>query len=230
MARKSRYMNPDESARHARVSERDLSRELPRDRDDGADTRDAAQLGQQIRELARNLMRDVLGVVATASATEIGELISKAGDVSLKRATAKAARAYGRSTLRRVEPVLPAAEREAEEREAEEEEADRRPSLPADPFDITSPSALLASPDEILPRAPEAEAPPPEAHEQAPPPAPTPVETRPAADSATALRDVESDAASERRPKVVLRAGERILAATGSGVVIRRERRVAPKE
>jgi len=218
MARKSQYMNPDGSARHARVSERELSR------DEGADTRNA-QLGRQIRELVQNLMRDVLGVVATASATELGELLAQAGDISLKRAAAKAARAYGRSTLRRVEPALPAPRREFEK----EEGTERRAALPADPFDITSPGELLASPDEISPSARETSLP--EVHEQPPTPqAPAPTEARPAADSATALRDVESDAASERRPKVVLRAGESILSATGSGVVIRRERRVAPKE
>jgi hypothetical protein len=202
-------MNADESARRGRVSD---TRELPRDNETGAGD---AQLGREVRELVRNLMRDVLGVLATASATEIGVLLARTGDVSLKRAAAKA-RVYGRNTLRHVEPA-----------HSRSEDFDRKaPAGPADPFDITSPSELLASPDEILPQAPEA----PSRDLSAQPPTPIPIESRPARDSSTALRDADADAASERRPKVVLREGERLLSATGSGIVIRRERRIAPKE
>jgi hypothetical protein len=119
---------------------------------------------------------------------------------------------------------------------SESEPEPKPPMVPHSPFDITSPGALLASPDEVLPRtheprprdltdlapaAPKESVPAAETHV-----APAPI--GPAADSSTTLRDADADAASERRPKVVLRAGERLLSATGSGVVIRRERRVAP--
>ncbi len=110
-----------------------------------------------------------------------------------------------------------------------------------DPFDITSPGELLASSDAqpapaetqaknstSLDRSPADDAPAAPAEEQGksdeslsnllddvPKRAPTP----------TPVVALDSDAASERRPRVVLREGERLLSATGSGVVIRRARR-----
>ncbi|MDP9149048.1 MAG: hypothetical protein M3O36_03780 [Myxococcota bacterium] len=100
------------------------------------------------------------------------------------------------------------------------------PSQTHDPFDITMPSELLASTEEtkqgrsdggttagatgqayvaeprLLPR----------------------LLSTPASPAA----GDDAEAESERRPKVVLREGERLLKGTGSGVVIRRERRVKP--
>ncbi len=49
-----------------------------------------------------------------------------------------------------------------------------------------------------------------------------------APESSVALPGKDQQADSERRPRIVLREGERLLSATGSGVVIRRERRVSP--
>ena len=183
-----------------------------------------AQLRPRIRELVGNLMRDVLAALATASATDIAELLARSGDVSWKRA------ARARATQRYAPPQsVPALS------ESNDDSDTKPPALPADPFDITSPGQLLASPDAILPRT--LETPFLDLPVQAPiqPPSSAPVgpptaEKEAEPESSTALRDVDADAASERRPKVVLRAGERLLSATGSGVVIRRERRTAPKE
>jgi len=128
------------------------------------------------------------------------------------------------------------------------EEAGREPrsSLGThDPFDITSPGELLASAgsgtssgealDRIAmnfdrvtaaagraapaapPTTPVADASKPADSLPAPPAAPTPADG--------AIAPVDRETASERRPRVVLREGERLLSATGSGVVIRRARR-----
>jgi len=48
---------------------------------------------------------------------------------------------------------------------------------------------------------------------------------RAAAAAPAAAAEAEAEAESERRPKIVLREGEQLLSATGSGVVIRRARR-----
>ncbi|HXN31378.1 MAG TPA: hypothetical protein VN894_05925 [Polyangiaceae bacterium] len=112
-----------------------------------------------------------------------------------------------------------------------------------DPFDITSPSELLASagsrtsPGEILDRialsfdravgggegAPAASASEPSKPDdpRSAPPA-TPPQRTPVDSPVVAI---DTGAASERRPRVMLREGERLLSATGSGVVIRRARR-----
>jgi hypothetical protein len=128
------------------------------------------------------------------------------------------------------------------------------PPLHSDPFDITSPGELLASTGDpsspprtqrlASPTAPVA-GPPDGAPGSSDPvaaavadmprtaprrdlSAATPLVQPSPADSSTALVDGDREASSERRPTVVLRAGERLLSATGSGVVIRRERRIAP--
>ena len=179
-----------------------------------------AQLGPRIRELVGSLMRDVLAALATASATDIAELLARSGDVSWKRA----ARARATQRYAPPQPVQALSD-------PNDDSDTKPPAVPTDPFDITSPGQLLASPDAILPRT--LQTPILDLPIQAASPAPVgPLATEREAEpeSSTALRDVDGDAASERRPKVVLRAGERLLSATGSGVVIRRERRTAPKE
>ena len=124
---------------------------------------------------------------------------------------------------------------------------DTIPSLGSlDPFDITSPGELLASagshpsPAEVLDRitanfdrasaaavqaaqpsrsaSPSKESPRPDDSEPTLPSARAPTESGPGAPS-------DQETASERRPRVVLREGERLLSGTGSGVVIRRARR-----
>lgn len=126
------------------------------------------------------------------------------------------------------------ADRKSERRE----DKGRRPKAPLahGPFDITSPGELLASTSVLsYPQARAVETPKAEPSQptmlvqpvaapapSAPgPPQPTTV----SAENVVALSPPDSEAASERRPKVVLREGERLLSATGSGVVIRRERR-----
>lgn len=209
VARKSETMNDDESARPTRVSAHEPS--TPNHMDTG-DT----QLGRRIRDLSARFMREVLRALATASATEIGQLLARSGGASLKRAVK--ARTFERtfSSPRKISMrSAPAPEPET-----------HAPIVPHDPFAITSPGELLAPREEIAPRPSE----PPPSERTAPTRAVALLETRPATDSSTTLRDVDADAASERRPKVVLRAGEHLLSATGSGVVIRRERRIVPKE
>jgi hypothetical protein len=143
--------------------------------------------------------------------------------------------------------------------------------LPHSPFDITSPSELLASTG-IVPVPPAATAPPsgqasgrsaasfdratprggdlldgrsprldptaaraadatsaPPGRGRDPNDASSSGQEPAATDSSITLSASDAEAASERRPKVVLREGERLLSATGSGVVIRRERRFSPR-
>jgi hypothetical protein len=126
---------------------------------------------------------------------------------------------------------------------SEDDDRDAKPPLGShDPFDITSPGELLASsgsrtspveapgrtfssPDgeggEGAPSAPLVE--PSRPNEG---PLSNLLETPPtrAAEDAPVVA-IAPEAASERRPRVVLREGERLLSATGSGVVIRRARR-----
>jgi hypothetical protein len=213
-ARKSENMNAGESAGTA------IARAGQRPSGHNHGEAAHAQLGSRIRELVGNLMRDVLAALATASATDIAELLARSGDVSWKRA------ARARATQRYSPPRSVPASGDPND------DADTKPPVvPADPFDITSPGQLLASPDAILPRTLETPILDPPIQAASPAPVAPPAAEREAEpESSTALRDADADAASERRPKVVLRAGERLLSATGSGVVIRRERRTAPKE
>jgi hypothetical protein len=124
----------------------------------------------------------------------------------------------------------------------EESERPSRAPLPHSPFDITSPGELLASTSALSSlQAKTADMPKAEASQAAvhvrplvasidsgadtnsrtgPMPA-----SAPTTENVVALSATDSEAASERRPRVVLREGERLLSATGSGVVIRRERR-----
>jgi hypothetical protein len=100
---------------------------------------------------------------------------------------------------------------------------------PQSPFDITSPGDLLATVQAMGRRAlaVEENAAPPPAAAAAPPSAPELPPTLAAPPAPPSTSDIE--AASERRPRVVLREGERLVSATGSGVVIRRDRRIAPR-
>jgi hypothetical protein len=128
------------------------------------------------------------------------------------------------------------------EERPEDKRRETRSTAAHNPFDITSPGELLASVGTRTPPgessegtaskfdyasrgiegAPEAAAV--EASKPAELPAilTEPTKRRPV-DSPASSSDQE--APSERRPRVVLREGERLLSATGSGVVIRRARR-----
>jgi hypothetical protein len=186
------------------------------------------QLGHRIRELKVNLVRDVLHAISMASPDELGDLfpaaLERANPVSTAstRAAQLPSEARERGAHERRPSAatktrdtwVPLAENGANERDASS------PPPPNDPFDITSPMELLASTDDP-PLRPAA------VHE---PPArmPSILEHPRPAESVTSLVDGDKEAASERRPTVVLREGEHLLSATGSGVVIRRERRVSP--
>jgi hypothetical protein len=116
----------------------------------------------------------------------------------------------------------------------------RAPLGSHDPFDITSPGELLASSDNPAPsfeapsrsslsvdRTEGGETAP--ATESAKPKEASPSSllepAAPRGAGATSVVAIDPDTSSERRPRVVLREGERLLSATGSGVVIRRARR-----
>jgi hypothetical protein len=179
------------------------------------------QLRRRIRELTTNLVHDIIAAISVASPADLGQRISLAEEAAnrtpMRPNTMPKRRDRVGSRERRGE--LGAMSGTAAENAARQPPT--LPPLPNDPFDITSPSELLASTDEpprqgTLARPPPAEA----SHTDLPHPA----------ESVTSLLDTSSDkeVSSERRPRVVLREGERLLSATGSGVVFRRERRVAP--
>jgi hypothetical protein len=99
---------------------------------------------------------------------------------------------------------------------------------PHSPFDITSPGDLLASVQVLGRRGPLDDNSAQQPAARVPSAAADYLTATPATPPAPpSTSDIE--AASERRPRVVLREGERLLSATGSGVVIRRERRIAPR-
>jgi len=211
------------------------------------------ELRKRIGELVSELMRDILGLVVSGSAAEIGELLESAAHPRSQSGEGRETfRAASRGRRRSTNALAFAQDRG---------EAGRRPSMaPNSPFDITSPGELLASPD-ILSRVEQAlpatrhegtDAPTPAVAEAEPaaaaapnltpapaepqppdppppgrapsllePPAPT---RRRAAAAPAAAADAEAEAESERRPRIVLREGEQLVSATGSGVVIRRAR------
>ncbi|MGA7121984.1 MAG: hypothetical protein WBY94_17885 [Polyangiaceae bacterium] len=167
------------------------------------------------------------GIAPAARDEELGS------DDGLKRSAGKrgripeAASGRARRTTARTEDASPEA----------------RPPLGShDPFDITSPSELLASSDNPAPSveaqsrssasgdragAEGGETAP--ANESGKPKEPSPSSLleppAPRGAAATSVVAIDPDTSSERRPRVVLREGERLLSATGSGVVIRRARR-----
>ncbi|MDP9002652.1 MAG: hypothetical protein M3O46_21390 [Myxococcota bacterium] len=220
-------MSADQSAEQ--MTSNDNAEEL---REDQADTR-GTELRRRMRELVADLMRDVLVAVTAASPAEIGELIEDAETNRHRNEAASAARAGddrpGDSLNIPSKARMRSGNSDRRNGSGEIEEG-RVALIPHeswalssnDPFDITSPSELLASTDEPHP-APEfvapAELPGDVTSDASIEPAPSPTE------SATALPQ-DKDAASERRPRIVLREGEILLSATGSGVVIRRERRI----
>jgi hypothetical protein len=183
------------------------------------------QLGRRIRELKVNLVRGVMHAISMASPDELGDIVPRA---AFERADSVAAQLPNEARKRRADahehrpsPAgktrgmwITLADNAANEREASS------PPLPNDPFDITSPMELLASTDDPSPR--------PAAVHEPPARMPSILEHPRPAESVTSLVDGDKEAASERRPTVVLREGEHLLSATGSGVVIRRERRVSP--
>jgi hypothetical protein len=203
---------------------------------------DFARLRPQLRLIVDDLVRGVLAAITAASAAEIGEAISLLAEdrrlegVRTRRSvrgeapvaspkTNGLARANGRSEAAR-SPSGHGGSRSGRETD------NPRPSLvPHSPFDITSPGDLLAS---VVMRASSL------ADERAHAQAATAADAAPAQPSERASSSLlnhgptaspspaDIEAASERRPRVVLREGESLLSATGSGVVIRRERRVAP--
>jgi hypothetical protein len=245
-------MSDDQSARQTTVDE--TGDEL----EEGSSA-DETDLRRTIRDLAANLVHDILAAVASASAAELGELIRLAprdrgqdgaqssldGTARLANETSRVHREAMRSELTsspreggrsaggdvsgfpwKRRAVTPRDDRLAQQAPIRQREADAR-AQPAthDPFDITSPHELLASTDELSPQ-PQATADSTDGSHEAPRPTALPsLLQQPATESSTALVESDSDAASERRPRVVLRAGERLLSATGSGVVIGRERR-----
>jgi hypothetical protein len=236
-------MIDDQSARQTTVGETDD--ELGEDRDAGD-----GNLQQAIRALAADLVHDILAAVASASAAELGELIrfaqqNRARDSAhsnLDRAAPRPADPRPGASFDHAAPEVSSGQRErawkpraiprggersGPQRAAREAEVDLMAHAgPSDPFDITSPHELLASTDEPSVQPPQASADSPDRSQDLPRSTALPsLLQQPATESSTALVEGDSDAASERRPKVVLRAGERLLSATGSGVVIGRERR-----
>ena len=214
---------------------------------------DLAKLQRRVRTLVRELMREVLTAVAMASPAEIGELMRARperrsfalGSAPAVAPLVSAVRSSGngsRTPSVQSETAPPRSTRLRARRHL----ADHAPPVHAsrkdtaavimqqDPFAITSPGELLASGGPERERR-EHEA---ETAERRPPRQPvalaaeTPAAPEPVLPSLleTPAPSPSSDKVveSERRPRIVLREGERLLSATGSGVVIRRERRVLP--
>ena len=216
---------------------------------------DLAKLQRRVRTLVRELMREVLAAVAMASPAEIGELYRerperksfglehapavaplvsavRSSSNGLRAPSARSETAPPRTRLRARRGLVgrtPPAQTPRKEGAAV--------VMQQDPFAITSPGELLASGgserDRHERREREAETaehrPPREpvalhAETPAPPEPVLPSLLEAPAPSPSSDKVVES----ERRPRIVLREGERLLSATGSGVVIRRERRVVP--
>jgi len=201
---------------------------------------DIANLRPSIRRIVDDLVHGMLAAITAATAAEIGEAIGLlAEDRRLERlrprrsARAEAPVASPRSNgvARSSANGRSAATRPASVQRVEESENPRPSLVPHSPFDITSPGDLLAS--VVMHASSLAEE---RAQAQAPARA-SPAPAQPADRASSPLLNhgpaappsaADIEAASERRPRVVLREGERLLSATGSGVVIRRERRVAP--
>ena len=230
-------VNAVESTWRSRV--RGITEQLADRLADGKD----AKLRRQIRVLADDLMREMLRAVCAASASEIAQAISALEDTRAERAalqrSSAGARLNGRPHKTDFALALAAdaalgrrAGQAHRERATDSRDADVSPpqSHAPNPFDITMPSELLASTDDAKParsddaRAAAAASTPSTEGEPRVPPR---VLSASDGSSRTAAAD-EAEAASERRPKVMLREGERLLKGTGSGVVIRRERRVKP--
>jgi hypothetical protein len=247
-------MSDDQSARHTTIDE--VDDELEQD-----SSANETRLRQSIRQLAADLVHDILAAVASASAAELGELIRYADDhgnhddaprLGVDRVASRSAGvASGTNHTRAADSAIATVPRERSLQfgapmpdplwkrrglsggiDGSVQVPDRQPGIdaraqlaPNDPFDITSPHELLASTDEP-PQQPVASSDSTEVPQEQARSASLPsLLQQPATESTTALMEGDSDAASERRPKVVLRAGERLLSATGSGVVIGRERR-----
>jgi hypothetical protein len=213
-------MTSDTSARQTTVYR--TGEQLAEDHASGGD----AQLRRQIRELVSDLIRDVLRAMATASVAELGHV---ARGLEQDRARTAPAHAAPRRRMATRTIASPTPQRTAigGERPENRRDAVSSPSSPPqdERFDITSPGALLGSTDELAAQPTPAERSQHEPHEK---PAPQTPESNPAREPAQVLVANDKEAASERRPTVVLREGERLLSATGSGVVIRRERRLSP--
>jgi hypothetical protein len=259
-------MSANQLARHITV--RGIDEGVDEDHSDAGET----ELRGRIRELVTDLVHEVLGAMAAASAREIGELIVSAGPSrEPDSSSSRAHRAPGRADAQRSGAEAPSARGSRPARGRPSYRTEQRhvagpagsehahdtksPPSHSDPFDITSPGELLASTGETSSRPRTQPLPSSDAVAGGPPngaavssdaaaaavadltlaaparrdlSAATPFVQPSPADSSTALVDSDREAASERRPTVVLRAGERLLSATGSGVVIRRERRIAP--
>jgi hypothetical protein len=181
---------------------------------------DAAKLERQVRGLVSDLMRGILRAVAMASPAEIGDVFN---DRERASSSLDGARSVAPRARRRVVP-------EENVRHGERDAA--LPGLSQDPFAITSPGEILASElsdagkdrPRSVPHQAESGGSPSEMS-PAPQQATLPAILQGAASPSAGDREAES----ERRPKIVLREGERLLSATGSGVVIRRDRRVSPR-
>ena len=207
---------------------------------------DFAKLQRRVRTLVRELMREVLAAVAMASPAEIGELMRDRPErksVALDHVPAviplvsaiPSSSNGSRAPSMRAQPAARRTPRLRSRRDL----GDTAPAhdarkdavslvLQQDPFAITSPGELLAS-GVSEPQVDTSER---RAHpqpialasEKPAPQAVAPSLLEPPAPPPPSDKVVES----ERRPRIVLREGERLLSATGSGVVIRRERRVLP--
>ena len=211
-----------------------------------------AQLRRQIQSLADDLMRSILGAITESSAVEIGELIRTGALASAplvpnqpRRAAARFATMQTNAAERTAASDAPNRRQGQLRERVKESGRETRSSLAShDPFDITSPSELLASthstPRTVAAFGPLLDGTPPGVNassgvDAAPRAADGPLLLDPqrnppaAGESAAALPAGDREAESERRPKIVLREGERLLSSTGSGVVIRRERRMAPQ-
>jgi hypothetical protein len=189
----------------------------------GVSQTELAKLGRQVQGLVDELMRNLLDAITTASTQDIGEMLGAIDDGAPIAVVAEARpkrNAVARSGAR-------SAPRAAMSSRSERLERNPPSMSPQSPFDITSPGDLLATVQALGRRLPFGEE---SSAQAAPAPASTPelpsmLMAPPPAPPSTS--DIE--AASERRPRVVLREGERLLSSTGSGVVIRRDRRIAPR-
>ena len=191
----------------------------------GVSKTELAKLSRQVRALVDELMRGLLDAITASTAHEIGETIGALEEgmpIAVVANERPKRNGVVRSGPRSTPRVTASSRRQGAERS--------RPSMaPQSPFDITSPGDLLATVQAMGRRvlAVEENAAPPPAAAAAPPSAPELPPTLAAPPAPSSTSDIE--AASERRPRVVLREGERLVSATGSGVVIRRDRRIAPR-
>ncbi|MGD0678970.1 MAG: hypothetical protein ABSC94_26495 [Polyangiaceae bacterium] len=183
---------------------------------------------RQVRELADELVLDLIAAMRNASLVELAETIDVLERRRNARAAARPAAAPREATVRsksrsRPTPARPVDEPDEHEPEPSAEAGAARRSA----FDITQPSELL---DHVARSTPRNEEQPPSSVRRMRP-SPPEILSPPRANAPPTgaagkapVAATEPEATAWRAPTVSLREGEQVLRASGSGVVIRRVR------